>query len=62
MLLTIDPQRAFREVLFSVKKECIVDNFLINVALHVDASLLILLWIDQLVNDFLSGWVVLAPL
>ena len=62
MLLTIDPQRTFWEVLFCVKKECVVDDFLINVALHEDASLLLLLWIDQLVNDLHSGWVVLAPL
>ena len=61
MHFAVDPECAFRELLLRIKQERIVDQLLINMALHIRASLLLLLGVDEPGDDFKSGGVVFAP-
>ena len=60
MSSTVDSQRAFRVNFFGLEKEGIVNDCLADVSFHVSGSFLFLTGIDQCLDHFKCGWVVMA--
>ena len=60
VLLTVDAQSAVRELLSCIHQECIIDDFLTNVALHEGRCFLILLIVDESKDDLECSWVIFA--